>query len=56
MIERVTVSEHYLAVEYVPVRPPERRMKPRDKAPEMVATDRRVGKAKRAHHSSQQPG
>jgi hypothetical protein len=37
MIERVTVSEHYLAVEYVPVRPPERRMKPRDKAPEMVA-------------------
>jgi hypothetical protein len=28
MIERVTVSEHYLAVEYVPVRP--RRMKPRE--------------------------
>src|SRR6266511_1148763 len=25
VIERVTVSEHYLAVEYVPVRPPERR-------------------------------
>src|SRR5947199_250325 len=24
MVERVTVSEHYLAVEYVPVRPPER--------------------------------
>jgi hypothetical protein len=37
MIERVTVSEHYLAVEYVQVRPPERRMKPRDKAREMVA-------------------
>ena len=37
MVERVTVSEHYLAVEYVPVHPPERRMKPRDKAPEMVA-------------------
>src|SRR6478752_7674266 len=36
MIERVTVSEHYLAVEYVPVRPPERRMKPRNKAREMV--------------------
>jgi hypothetical protein len=36
MVERVTVSEHYLAVEYVPVRPPERRMKPRDKAREMV--------------------
>jgi hypothetical protein len=33
MIERVTVSEHYLAVEYVPVRPAERRLKPR----EMVA-------------------
>ena len=37
IIERVTVSEHYLAVEYVPVRPPERRARPRDKAPEMVA-------------------
>jgi hypothetical protein len=37
MVERVTVSEHYLAVEYVTVRPPERRMKPRDEAPEMVA-------------------
>jgi hypothetical protein len=33
VIERITVSEHYLAVEYVPVRPVERRMKPR----EMVA-------------------
>jgi hypothetical protein len=33
VIERVTVSEHYLAVEYVPVRPVERRLKPR----EMVA-------------------
>jgi hypothetical protein len=30
MIERVTVSEHYLAVEYVAVRPPDRRMKPRE--------------------------
>jgi hypothetical protein len=29
MIERVTVSEHYLAVEYVAVRPPDRRMRPR---------------------------
>jgi hypothetical protein len=37
VIERVTVSEHYLAVEYVPVRLPERRARPRDKAPEMVA-------------------
>src|SRR4029079_1098614 len=30
VIERVTVSEHYLAVEYVPVRPVERRQKPRE--------------------------
>jgi len=37
MIERVTVSEHFLAVEYVPVRPPERRAHPRNKAPEMAA-------------------
>jgi hypothetical protein len=37
VIERVTVSEHYLAVEYVPVRAPDRRMKPRDKAREVVA-------------------
>ena len=37
MVERVTVSEHFLAVEYVPVRSPERRARPRDKAPEMVA-------------------
>ena len=29
VIERVTVSEHYLAVEYVPVRAPERRTRPR---------------------------
>jgi hypothetical protein len=35
MIERVTVSEHYLAVEYVAVRTPDRRMKPR--TPEPVA-------------------
>ena len=37
MVERVTVSEHFLAVEYVPVRPPERPARPRDSAPEMVA-------------------
>jgi hypothetical protein len=36
MVERVTVSEHYLAVEYVAVRPPERRMKPREKAIEVA--------------------
>ena len=35
LVERVTVSEHFLVVEYVPVRPPERRA-PRD-APEFVA-------------------
>ena len=33
VIERVTVSEHYLAVEYVPVRAPDRRMKPRTLEP-----------------------
>jgi hypothetical protein len=37
MIERVTVSEHFLAVEYVPVRPPERRTRPRSKTSEMMA-------------------
>ncbi len=31
LVERVTVSEHFLAVEYVPVRPPERRTRPREK-------------------------
>ena len=36
MVERVTVSEHFLAVEYVPVRPPERRARPRGKSPETV--------------------
>jgi hypothetical protein len=33
IVERVTVSEHYLAVEYVPARAPERRMKPRSLEP-----------------------
>ena len=37
MVERVNVSEHFLAVEYVPVRPPERRARPRNSAPERVA-------------------
>ena len=32
MVERVTVSEHYLAVEYVPVHSPERRARPRELA------------------------
>ena len=34
MVERVTVSEHFLAVEYVTVRPPERRTRPPGKVPE----------------------
>ena len=29
MVERVRVTEHFLAVEYIPVRVPERRMRPR---------------------------
>jgi len=37
MVERVTVSEHFLAVEYVPVRAPERRAQPRAKTPEIAA-------------------
>jgi hypothetical protein len=37
MVERVTVSEHFLAVEYVPVRPPERRARPRNGTPELIA-------------------
>ena len=38
MVERVTVSEHFLAVEYVPVHAPERRARPR-KTPEMSVSD-----------------
>ena len=37
MVERVTVSEHFLAVEFVPVRSPERRARPRGNSPETVA-------------------
>jgi hypothetical protein len=37
MVERVTVSEHFLAVEYVPVHAPERRAHPRSKTPEIAA-------------------
>ena len=36
-VERVTVSEHYLAVECIQVRPPEHRARPRGKSPETVA-------------------
>jgi hypothetical protein len=34
MVERVTVSEHFLAVEHVPARSPERRTRQRKKTPE----------------------
>jgi len=37
LVERVTVSEHFMVVEYVPVRPPERRAQPRKQVPERVA-------------------
>jgi len=35
LVERVTVSEHYMVVEYVPALPPERRARPRKR--EMAA-------------------
>jgi hypothetical protein len=37
LVERVKISEHYMVVEYVPVRTPERRAKPRDQKSELVA-------------------
>ena len=37
LVERVKVSEHFMVVEYVPVRTPERRAKPRDRKSELVA-------------------
>jgi hypothetical protein len=37
LIERVKVTEHFLAVEYVPVRTPDRRVSPREKVPELAA-------------------
>jgi hypothetical protein len=37
LIERVKVTEHFLAVEYVPVRAPDRRVSPREKVPELAA-------------------
>jgi hypothetical protein len=37
LVERITVSEHFLAVEYVPVCPPERRDEPRRPEPEIAA-------------------
>jgi Permuted papain-like amidase enzyme, YaeF/YiiX, C92 family len=37
LVERVTVSEHFMLVEYVPVCPPERRAEPRERVPELAA-------------------
>ena len=37
LVERVTVSEHFMVVEYVSVRPPERRAQPREGPPELAA-------------------
>jgi hypothetical protein len=37
LVERVTVSEHFMVVEYVSVRPPERRAEPREGTPEIAA-------------------
>ena len=37
LVERVKVSEHFMVVEYVPVRTPERRVGPREGTPEMAA-------------------
>jgi hypothetical protein len=36
LVERVTVSEHFIVVEYVPARP-ERRARPRERTPELAA-------------------
>jgi hypothetical protein len=36
LVERVTVSEHFMVVEYVPVRSPERRAKPRERSSELL--------------------
>jgi hypothetical protein len=37
LVERVTVSEHFMVVEYVALRPPERRAQPREGTPELAA-------------------
>jgi hypothetical protein len=37
LIERVTVSERFMAVEHVPECPPERRARPRAREPESAA-------------------
>ena len=37
LVARGTVSEHVMVVEYVPLRPPERRAEPREGTPEIAA-------------------
>jgi hypothetical protein len=37
LVERVTVSEHFMVVEYVSARPPERRAQSREGTPEIAA-------------------
>jgi len=37
LVERVTVSEHFMVVEHVSACPPERPAKPREHAPEFAA-------------------
>jgi hypothetical protein len=37
LVERVTVSEHFIVVDYVPARPPERRARSREPVLELVA-------------------
>jgi hypothetical protein len=37
LVERITVSEHFMAVEYVARVPAERRAEPRDREPDIAA-------------------
>ncbi|HEY8670910.1 MAG TPA: hypothetical protein VIL63_08730, partial [Terriglobales bacterium] len=37
LVERITVSEHFMMVEYVSARPPERRAEPCDPGPVLAA-------------------
>ena len=37
LVERVTVSEHFMVAEYISVRPPERRAQPRERVAELAA-------------------
>jgi hypothetical protein len=40
LVERITVSEHFMAVEYVARVPAERRAEPRDREPDIAARTR----------------